>query len=66
MNGSQHGKLNQSNFQFPLLYALPKIHMPGELKMRPISSDIQSPNYKIAHLTRVHCMLRSMHRKNIA
>lgn len=44
----ERANVRQSNYQFPRLYALPKIHKPGELKFRPISSDIQSPNYKIA------------------
>lgn len=48
LNDQEKAKLKQSNYQFPRLYALPKVHKPGPLKFRPISSDIPSPNYKIA------------------
>lgn len=32
----------------PKLYGLPKIHKLGPLKMRPVASNINSPNYGIA------------------
>lgn len=48
MSTYRQNSLRQSNYQFPRLYALPKIHKQGDLKFRPISSDIQSPNYLIA------------------
>lgn len=41
-------KLNISNPVIPKMYGMPKIHKPGPLKMRPVVSNINSPNYKIA------------------
>lgn len=37
-----------SNPLVPKLYGLPKIHKIGPLKMRPVVSNINSPNYRIA------------------
>lgn len=40
--------LKVSNPAVPRLHGLPKIHKDGPLKMRPIVSNVNSPNYKIA------------------
>lgn len=40
--------LNVSNPVVPKLYGLPKIHKLGPLKMRPVVSNINSPNYRVA------------------
>lgn len=39
-------KLKVPNAQIPQLYALPKIHKPGDA-MRPIISSINAPTYRI-------------------
>lgn len=52
----EKGKLNKklswqlkvSNPRVPMLHGLPKIHKSGPLRMRPIVSNINSPNYKLA------------------
>lgn len=41
-------KLLMSNPKLPMIYGLPKIHKSGPLKMRPVVSNIHSPNYKMA------------------
>lgn len=40
-------KLNESNPTIPRMYALPKIHKPGN-SMRPIISNVNAPHYKIS------------------
>lgn len=41
-------KLSVPNSMVPKLYGLPKIHKVGPLKMRPVVSNVNSPNYKLA------------------
>lgn len=41
-------KLLVSNPVVPKLYGLPKVHKTGPLKMRPVVSNVNSPNYRIA------------------
>ena len=42
-----HHRLNMPNPRVPFLYALPKVHKPGD-KMRPIVSNISTPTEKLA------------------
>lgn len=48
LSEAERSNLLPSNFSTPKLYALPKIHKEGPLKMRPICSGIGSPSHKLA------------------
>lgn len=48
VNKKLQWKLRVSNPELPKLYGLPKIHKTGPLKMRPVVSNVNSPNYKVA------------------